>query len=162
MSWLDIVLVVLIAVPTLAGLSQGLIKITLVLVGLVVGVTLAGRFHPVLAEMMTFISNPDVANVAAFAVIMLVVLIAAGILASVLKWIASAVLLGWVNRLGGAVVGFLVGAIFCGALLATWVKFFGLPAAVGESAIAPVLLERLPVVLALLPGEFDSVKSFFQ
>ena len=102
------------------------------------------------------------ANIVAFIIILAVVLVIATVIASVLKWIVSAVLLGWVNRLGGAVFGFLIGAIFCGVVLATWVKYFGISATIEGSALAAVLLDRFPLVLALLPAEFDSVRSFFR
>jgi membrane protein required for colicin V production len=71
-------------------------------------------------------------------------------------------MLGWVNHLGGAVFGLVLGALFCGALLATWIKFLGIAKVISESSLAVILLDRFPAVLALLPGEFDSVRSFFQ
>ena len=162
MNWLDILVLVLIAVPTFAGLSKGLIKILLVLGGLIAGVILAGHFHSALAAQLTFISQTNTANIVAFAIILIGVLIIATIAASVLKAIASVILLGWLNRLGGGVFGFLLGAIFCGAILATWAKFFGMSTALAESVTAPILLDRFPLVLALLPDEFDAVRSFFR
>ena len=162
MHWLDIVIIVLIAIPTFIGLKTGIIKAVLSLVGLILGVILAGQYHGVLAERLTFISQPSVANIVAFAIILIGVMIIASIIAAVLKWIVSAVMLGWVNRLGGAVFGFLLGAIFCSALLAIWVKFFGAVGPVAESVMAPLLLDRFPIILALLPSEFDGIRSFFQ
>jgi len=162
MSWLDIVILILIVIPTLIGLKVGIIKAVLSVVGIVVGVILAGRYYTVLAEQLTFISQPGLARIAAFAIILIVVMIIASVLASLVKWAVSAVMLGWVNRLGGAVFGFVLGAIFCGALLTIWVKFAGMTGPVDKSALAALLLDGFPVVLALLPGEFDSVRSFFQ
>ncbi|MFC1967657.1 CvpA family protein [Chloroflexota bacterium] len=162
MNWLDIVIIVLILVPTVMGLKAGLIKTVLTLAGVIIGVILAGRYHGLLAEQLTFISQPNLANIAAFVIILLVVMIIAGILASVLKWITSLMLLGWVNRLGGAALGFIMGALFCGAVLAIWAR---LPVAEGlltDSLLASLLLDNFPVVLALLPGEFDSIRSIFQ
>jgi membrane protein required for colicin V production len=89
-------------------------------------------------------------------------MIITGVLASVLKWIASVVLLGWVNRLGGAIFGFVLGAIFCSALLAIWAKFLGIEGPIAGSGLATLLLDQFPMVLALLPEEFDTVRSFFQ
>jgi membrane protein required for colicin V production len=89
-------------------------------------------------------------------------MIIAGVAASLLKWAASVVLLGWVNRLGGALFGFVLGAILCGAFLATWINFLGIGGAIADSALARVLLDYFPMVLALLPDEFDAVRSFFQ
>ena len=162
MHWLDIVIIILIAIPTLIGLKNGIIKAVLSLAGLIIGVILAGQYHGALAQQLTFISQANLANIVAFAIIVLGMMIIASVIAAWLKWIVSAVMLGWVNRLGGAIFGFLLGAIFCGALLATWAKFLGVSGPIAESALAILLLDRFPLILALLPGEFDAIRSFFQ
>ena len=161
MNWLDIVILVAIAVAAFLGLRMGLIKAVLILAGIIVGVVLAGHFSGPLGQRLTFIPGEGVAKVVAFAIILIAVLIVAAIIAKLLTWAAKVVMLGWVNRLGGAVFGLLLGALFCGALLAMWVHFVGMEKAIAESAIAPILLDRLPMVLALLPGEFDGVRAFF-
>lgn len=162
MNWLDIVILLIIVIPTLIGLKIGIIKAFLSLAGIVVGVILAGKFSESLAGVLPFISDPGWARVAAFAIILVGVMVIAAILAAVIKWFASAFLLGWVNRLGGAVFGFVVGAIFCGALLTMWVKFLGIGGSIVDSALANILLDGFPIILALLPAEFDSIRSFFQ
>ena len=161
MNWIDIAVLVAIAIFAYLGLRMGIIKAVLSLAGLIVGVILAGRYYEVLAEQLAFIPQASVAKIVAFAIILVGVMVVAGVLASLMKWIASVTMLGWVNRLGGAVFGLVLGAIFCGALLATWVKFFG-TGIVTESFLAAVLLDKLPLILALLPDEFDVVRSFFQ
>ncbi len=162
MSWLDIVIIVAIGITTLMGLKIGIIKAVLSLAGVIIGVILAGRFYLPLAGQLTFIPQATVAKVVALAIILIVVMIIAGVLATLLKWAASLMMLGWVNRLGGAAFGLLLGAIFVGALLATWVRFLGAGQTIGDSALAALLLDRFPMVLALLPQEFDAVRSFFQ
>jgi len=161
MSWLDIVILVAIAIAAFLGLRMGLIKAVLVLAGIIVGVILAGHYSGPLGERLTFIPGEGIAEVVAFAIILIGVLLIAAVLARLLTWTAKAIMLGWVNRLGGAIFGLLLGAIFCSAFLAMWVNFVGMEKAIAESAIAPILLDRLPMVLALLPGEFDGVRSFF-
>ena len=162
MNWLDIVILVAIAVATVVGLRIGIIKAALSLAGVIVGVILAGRYYIPFSQQLSFISQANVAKVVAFAIILIGVMVIAAVLAVLLKWTASAMMLGWVDRLGGAVFGLVLGAIFCGALLASWVKFMGLAEVIAESTLAPILLDRLPMVLALLPGEFDAVRSFFR
>jgi membrane protein required for colicin V production len=161
MNWLDIVILVVLVIAAVMGLKMGLIKTVLLLAGIIVGVILAGHYSGPLGERLTFISSQGVAKGVAFAIIMLAVLAVAAIAAALLTWLTKIVMLGWVNRLGGAVIGLFLGALFCGALLAMWVHFLGMTQVITESAIAAVLLDRLPVVLALLPGEFDGVRSFF-
>jgi len=162
MNWLDVVIIAILIISTILGLRTGIIKAVLSLAGLIIGVILAGRYYAPLAEQLAFIPQAGVAKIVAFAIILIGVMVIAGVLASLLKWAASIVMLGWINRLGGAIFGLVLGAIFCGALLATWVKFLGIAGVIVESALTRTLLDYFPVVLALLPGEFDAIRSFFQ
>ena len=122
MNLLDIVIAVALIIPIFTGLKQGLIKAALSLAGLIVGVILAGNFYQQLAGVLGFISNEDIANVVAYILILVAVMIIATVVATLLKFTAKAVLLGWVDHLGGAVFGLLMGAIFMGALLAVLVS----------------------------------------
>ena len=163
MNWLDIVVIVVLAISTFLGLRTGIIKAVLSLAGLIVGVILAGRFYVPLSEQLPFIPQADVAKVVAFAIILIGVMVIAVVLARLLKWAASVIMLNWVNHLGGAIFGLALGAIFCSALLATWVKWLGIGStAITESIVAAVLLDKFPLILALLPDEFDAIRSFFQ
>ncbi|MFA5316632.1 MAG: CvpA family protein [Dehalococcoidales bacterium] len=161
MSWLDIIIVVGLALSTLSGLKTGLIKAVLTLAGLIIGVILAGQFYEPLSQQLAFISNSAIANIAAFAIIVVAVLVLAAIVAGVLKWTAEAVMLGWLNRLGGAAFGLVLGAIFFSAALVAWVKFIGPVDVIMDSGIATFLLAIFPVILNLLPQEFDDVRSLF-
>ncbi len=162
MNWLDIVITVVLSISIIFGMRTGIIKAVLSLVGLIIGVILAGRYYGPLAEQLVFIPQANVAEIVAFAIILIGVMVIAGVLASLLKWAASVMMLGWINRLGGALFGLALGATFCGALLAIWVKFLGIDGAIVESILSRVLLDQFPAVLALLPGEFDGIRSFFQ
>jgi len=162
MNWLDIVILVVTVIAIFLGLRIGLIKAALSLAGVIVGIILAGRFYIPLSERLAFIPQAEVAEVVAFAIILIGVMLIAGIAAKLLKWAISAMLLGWVNHLGGVVFGFVWGAILCGALLAIWVKFLGISEIITNSSLAVILLDRFPAVLALLPQEFDAIRSFFQ
>ena len=162
MYWLDIIIIVVLIISTILGLRTGIIKAALSLAGLIIGVILAGHYYTPLSEQLTFIPQAGVAKIVAFAIILIGVMIIAGVLTKLLKWATSLVMLGWVNQLSGAVFGLVLGAIFCGALLAIWVKFLGIESTITQSVIATVLLDRFPVVLALLPDEFDAIRSFFQ
>ena len=163
MNWvLDIVLLVLLGIAAFIGLRIGIIKAALSLAGLIVGVILAGRYYDSLAQHLGFIPGDGVAEVVAFIIILLGVVIIAMVLALLLKWATSAIMLGWVDRLGGAIFGLLWGAVLCGALLAMWLKYVGATEAIVESTVASILVKSFPLVLALLPQELDAVRSFFQ
>jgi membrane protein required for colicin V production len=158
MNWLDIVIIIIIAIPTFIGLKMGIVKALFIIAGGIIGIVLAGRFSDQLGAVF---SDSGWAKVVAFAVIFLVVMLIASIAAKLVKWALSAVLLGWVNSLGGAILGFIMGAFFCGAILAIWVLFLGIGETVANSALSGFLLDGFPFVLGLLPGEFDSVREFF-
>jgi len=162
MNWLDIFILVIVVIPAFLGLRIGVIKAVLSLAGLIVGIILAGHYYVPLSEQLSFIPQAGVAEVVAFAIILIGIMVIAGVIARLLKWATSVVMLGWVNHLGGAVFGLVLGALLCSALLATWVKFLGIAEVISESSLAVILLDRFPAVLALLPEEFDSIRSFFQ
>ncbi len=162
MNWLDIIIIIVIIISAFIGLWNGLIKTILSLAGSIVGVVLAGRYYVLLSEQLSFINQENVAKIVAFVIILFGVMIIAWVIASLMKWSISAIGLGWINRLSGAVFGLVLGAIFCGALLAIWVKFVGIGTPVAESGLASLLLDQFRLVLALLPGEFDEVRFFFQ
>ena len=163
MNWLNIVIIVALAISTFLGLRIGIIKAVLSLAGVIVGVVLAGQYYVALADVLPFFSETsNVAKVVAFAIILIGVMVIAIVLARLLKWAASVIMLNWVNQLGGAVFGLALGAIFCSALLATWVKWLGVGSTITESVVSAFLLDKFPLILALLPDEFDAVRSFFQ
>jgi len=161
MNWIDIVIIIVIAIPTILGLRTGIIKASFSLAGLILGVILAGHYYVPLSEQLSGLS-PGIARIVAFAIILVGVWVIAILLSGLVERAVSMMLLGWVNRLVGAVFGFVVGAILCSALLAIWVKFLGIQSFIVDSALATILLDRFPMVLALLPDEFSAVRSFFQ
>jgi len=162
MNWLDIVILIVLLISVVMGIKSGVIKVLFTLAGGIIGVVLAGRFSDSLGSKLTFISSASTAKIVAFVVILIVVMLIAAILAFVIKKIAAAVLLGWLDKLGGGVLGLILGAIFIGALLTMWAKFQGGSDAVTGSAISRFIIDKFPVVLGLLPSEFKSVRDFFQ
>jgi membrane protein required for colicin V production len=160
-NWLDIVLIVMLFVPTFIGFRKGIIKAVLYLAGLLLGIVLAGNFYQPVSKIFGFINNENAAYVLAFILILVLVMVAAFLLARLLKTVISSIMLGWVDNLGGALLGFLSGFLFLGAILAIWVRLFG-SGLVTESFMGRFMLDYFPVVLGLLPGEFgEDVRNFF-
>ena len=162
MNWLDIILLVLLVLSVLGGWKSGLVRSVFGWVALILGIVLASHFYRPLSETaFSHLFQPGVASVLSFIVIFAVVVVIVGILATWLDRLVTASMLNWVNKFGGAVFGLLTGCIFLGALLAIALGFFGTQTFITESAIASLLVDKFPAVLALLPGEFDAVRSFF-
>jgi membrane protein required for colicin V production len=161
MNWLDIILLLAFILATFIGFRWGMIRVVLILAGLILGVFLAGRFYSSFADWL-HIGNDTAAKILAFIIIFIAVVAAAVVLAFLLRKTIATIKLGWADRLSGAILGFIAGAVICGALLALFAHFFDIEGTVGQSWIASVLLDRVPALLALLPDEFDSVRDFFE
>jgi len=161
MNWLDIIIIIALIFPAFVGLKMGIIKAVLSLVGLIIGVVLAGNFYEPVSKIFGFITNQDVANILAFILILVAVMAVTAVLVRFLKFGVRVVMLGWVAHVGGALFGFLSGFILLSAILATWVKFFG-SGLVTDSFLGKVMLDYFPLILGLLPGEFDAIRNFFQ
>ena len=87
MSWLDLVIVVVLAVGAFFGLRTGIIKTVLSLAGVIVGVVLAGQYYVAFADVLPFFSETSsTAKIVAFAIILIVVMAIAAITARFLKW----------------------------------------------------------------------------
>ena len=161
MNWLDILILISLVASAIGGLAMGIVRSVTNLAGLLLGIVLAGRFYETVGGRFGFIHNTDIANIVAFAVIVAVTMILAGLVGRLLHKLISGIMLGWLDRLVGGVLGLLIGAVVWGALLALWGKFFSADAVSG-SKLAKILLDKFPLVLNLLPSSFDSVKNFFK
>lgn len=161
MNWLDIVIIVVLALSVLSGLVRGFISTVLGLAGLILGIYLAGRYYVAFGDWLP-IANTSTANIVAFAIILVAVIALAGIAAFFLRRLVSMIMLGWADKLLGAVCGLILGALLCGTVLALLSHFLNIEGTVSGSWLASFLLDRFPIVLGLLPGEFDGVRQLFQ
>jgi len=161
MNWLDIILILFLIGSMISGIRSGLISAVMGLVGIIGGIALASRFYTQLADLMGFIPQ-EAARILAFIIILAIVVVIAVVIAKVLTWVTKSIMLGWLNRLGGAIFGLVSGALFLGAVLAVWIHFYGMPDAIADSFLGRNLVNGFPLVLGLLPGEFNSIKQYFQ
>ncbi len=164
MNWLDIVIIVFLAITVITGLGKGLIKTIIPLIGVILGVVLAGRFYGSVADWLsTWLHSSSQANIVGFAIIFIVVVIVALIVASLLSKFLSLLLLGWIDKLGGAVLGFVIGGLVCGAILTIITKynFPGMAGTIHDSNLASFFVNNFNMVLPFLPSKFDSVRQFF-
>ena len=161
MNWLDIVIAILLVVNLLVGLRTGLVKTVVSFGGLILGIFLAGRYYHSLGDRLTFMSS-NAAGIAAYVIVLVVVLIVAGIIAWLLSKVISATPLGVWDHIGGAIFSLVTAAIFIGAILAIWAKYGSGGDIISKSVLGRFLLDKFPLVLGLLPGEFGTVRSFFK
>jgi membrane protein required for colicin V production len=164
MNWLDIVIIVILVVPTFLGFRRGLIGTILPLVGIVLGVIVAGRGYGSMANWLSnWLESPAQAKIVAFILIFILFMIAITVVTKLVRGFLGFLLLGWIDKFGGLVFGLVMGGVVAGALLSIVSRFFTsrVEATVADSALAAFLLDKFPFVLYLLPKEFDAVRQFF-
>ena len=149
MNWVDIVIIIYLCLSVLSGFMQGLIRTVLSIIGLIVGIILAAHFYKQLGDILTFISNKNVAYVVAFIIILLVVIGIAALIAWILRSLIKAIMLGWVDKIGGAVLGLILGALSISAFLAIIEKVSN-SSLITDSKLAGFFLDKFPLVLKLL------------
>jgi membrane protein required for colicin V production len=164
MNWLDVAIALIIVTFTLSAFSSGLIREVVTLVSAVTGVVFAGLFYDDLArDVLVFIHDKDSARFFAFLALLGSVYLTGQLIAMMLKQMASLLLLGWVDRAGGAAFGFLKGLVVVEVLLILLVTFpqIGLREDIDGSALASVFLDAIPLLLVLLPEEFERAVDAF-
>ena len=163
MNGLDILIGITLALGAFTGVRKGIVGMLLPLVGLVIGVHQAGRHYQALAERV-FSSQASSMQIISFVLIVLAFIFAASLAASLISRALSLILLGWLNGLLGGVLGLLLAMMAWGTLLALLLLFPALApeGLIRDSFLASLILERFPLLLALLPEEFDRVRTFFR
>ncbi len=161
MNWLDIIIIVVAVLLGLVGLRQGIIKTVFGIAGLIGGIVLAGRYYSGLAALLSP-AAATWANIAAYAIILVVALIVASVVGRLVAKLVHIVMLGWLDRLVGCVLGVVIGGLLCAAILAIVGKYYpSTEAVIIQSVIARFLMGGFPLLLALLPEEFDFIRDFF-
>jgi len=161
MNWLDIVIIIAALLLGFVGLRQGIIRTVFGIAGLIGGIILAGRYYGALAGVLSP-GGAIWASVAAYAIILIATLVVAGLVGHFIAKLVSLAALGWLDRLIGFLLGVFVGLLLSAAALAIVAKIYpGSEATISQSAVAKFLIAQLPLVLALLPQEFGSIRDFF-
>lgn len=164
MNWLDIVIIATLAWFAFAGLSAGILRESVTLLGTVAGVILAGQLYKRLADDLTiFTSSTRAANIAAFIAIFAAVFLAGQIAALLLKRTASLLMLGPLDHLAGLAFGLVKGFVVIeGALiLFAGYRIDIITRGMDGSLLTPFFLDGLPLLLNVLPGEFRAAVERF-
>ncbi|MFP3879374.1 MAG: CvpA family protein [Dehalococcoidia bacterium] len=161
MNWLDIVIIVVAGILGFVGLRNGIIRTAFGIAGLIGGIVLAGHYYGGLASLISP-AGGIWATIAAYAIILLATLIVASVIGRFVARLVHIAMLGWLDRLIGFLLGAFIGSMLCAAVLAIVSKYYpATEAVVAQSAMARFLMAGFPLLLALLPEEFDMIRNFF-
>lgn len=165
MNWLDIVIVLIIAVPTWFGFRRGFVRKLLGIIGIIAGFILAVKFYENVANILSaFIKqSPLLVDVISF---LLIVAIVYGIslwLARFMSDIGGG--MNFLNRLLGLIFGFLQGLIVASVLLYN-LALINLPSQDSRNTsalyqpvykVAPAIFDK---VIELFPGLQDTYRKY--
>ena len=114
MNWIDITVYIIIGIFVFLGMTRGLVKQVFSISAVIGGIIIGLIFYDVFAAMFirdNLVNNEAIANVGAF----LIVGFAAYLVIQILGWLITKLIgslhLSWLNRLGGAVLGIIMGVI---------------------------------------------------
>ena len=112
MNTIDIVILIILLIGGLNGLRQGFIKAFANLAGWILALIVAAKYASILAPSMHSLSaDPVVQKIAAFAFIVLMIVVLTWIVTYLLNGILKSLKLGPLNRLAGGIFGGLKGLL---------------------------------------------------
>jgi membrane protein required for colicin V production len=156
MNWLDFGIITVLILAAISGWRAGLVPGLLLLLGIAVGIVLAGRYGEPLGS--SLLGKSPYAHLLGLAIIMGFAFVITWFLGVFLQGVVHVLWLGWLDRLGGVVMGVALATLFLAALLIaadsprkspSWVT-----EAVRESRLAPEIVAKGAFIRSMLPEDF--------
>ncbi len=119
MNILDAIILICLIPALIQGLRKGFISQAISIVSVVVGIWASARFANLVADWVAqhITASEQVIKVVAFALILVVVFIALGLLGRLLESILNFAFLGWVNKLLGVIFSLLKTFLIIGLVI---------------------------------------------
>lgn len=163
MNTLDIIIAILVLIPALFGLKNGLLRSIFSLAGIILGLIFATRYNDKLASLFSFLkADPKILNLIAFIVIIVFTY-------SVLIYIANKIsrfnlVTRTIDRILGVILGLLKGLIIASLFLILTTNTFNFfsKADVDRSKLYSSVVNIAPAVYDLVKGFFPDAKNFYE
>jgi len=169
MSYFDLTLVIILAGFVFNGLAKGLIRLLGNIVGLLIGAFIAGRFYLQFYEWSQgiFGGRESLGKVLSFIIVFVVVTMVVDWLFVILEKIFNIISIipftKMINRLLGALLGFLEGSLFIGLILFVISRYAWIDSLFGNhlvsSKIAPFFLSVVNIAMPFLPAALKALQS---
>ena len=155
LNYFDWFLIAILAWSTIMAFLRGLLLELFALGGLIAGILLAAWNYPALAALLERVINAKtVADVLAFLLIAIGVMIVCALAGKALHRTADAIGLGFFDRLFGAAFGFLRGCLLGVAVMMALTAFLPPIPAVSKSSLSPCFLAGAHAVSFVVPHDF--------
>jgi membrane protein required for colicin V production len=153
----DWLLVVLLAWSTIVAFMRGIIRVLFSFAGLIAGVLLASwYYHNLALRLERWVSSSAAAEVLAFLLSTVCVMVMAGLLGRLVRRTAKAVGLGLPDRLLGALFGFARGCLLGVAIMMAVAAFLPGSTWIAQSRLAPYFLDGAHAVSFVVPGDLQN------
>jgi membrane protein required for colicin V production len=155
MNPLDWAIALVLTISTVTAFMRGLIRSLISLLGIIVGIAVACIYTPQAGTwLLRWIKPLALSEVVAFVCILAGVYLAFALVGRVLKGAFSAIGLGFFDRLGGAIFGFVRGVLLIAALLLPAAPWFAQFSAAKSSVLLPYLLPASHGISFVMPRDF--------
>ncbi|MGD1106802.1 MAG: CvpA family protein [Terracidiphilus sp.] len=161
MTWVDWVILAVLAASTVGGLAQGFFRTACSLAGLIFGLAIAAWNYQRLGNVFKPIVKVDaVANTIAFLLIALLVMGIANLIGGAIAKMVHQLGLGCLDGLAGAVFGFVQGAVLVMVCILVTVAFFPGQEWLTEAKLPKLFFGTLHLSEKVTPGELgDRVRK---
>lgn len=153
MNAADIVILIILLIGIISGLARGFVRCLFGLAALVLGVMIAASaYHPLAEGPLSFVPGEHGPEILSFVLMFLIVVIAVGVLGVIVSKALKLASLGWLDRLAGGVLGFVMSSIVAGVVILLAV-LAGLEShrAMAGSAMAPAMLSVTDTIVSAVP-----------
>ena len=124
MYWMDIIALIILIWFVYKDYSSGLIISSFRFLGLILGIILSAKYGYFIVEFLSNkLSVPDqISSILGYLIVFIIVVIIIQIIGNLLKSTLNIILLGWLDKIGGAVLGFakasiLISLLFWGIIM---------------------------------------------
>ncbi|MBN1756193.1 CvpA family protein [bacterium] len=165
MNPLDIIILVILVIAFVVGVVKGIVRILFSLGGVIIGFILATQLYlPGARFAGNIIKNEKAAEILAFLVVFLGVIVVATILGWLITRAMKKVHLNWINRFAGGTLAVIAGLLFCGALIFMLTMVVSEDNSfMGKSVLMPYVQHLNSAVISLVPedlkGRYEEAKN---
>jgi membrane protein required for colicin V production len=160
MNWLDLLLIVIIALSVVTSFARGFARELIGLLAAIAALFCGVWFYRIAGNALRpYVGSSEVANLLGFLLIVVIVVVAGWIVSVLVGMMMRAVGLSWLDRLLGAAFGLARGVILCVAVITALVAFAPgkdaktPPDSVVDSRIAPYVIDAARAATMAAPKE---------
>jgi membrane protein required for colicin V production len=162
MNWVDIIIVIILAIGLLKGLANGFVRGIFGLAALVLGVVIAAGNYEQVAEVLfsRLRIGEQMQGILGFLLVFVIVMILVSVVGRIIAKALKLASLGWMDRLAGGILGVVMSCLFIGVVLLLVVMAgFHTNTGVARSVVAPSVISVMDTVVAYAP---DSAREMIE